>query len=97
MNELIDTIAAICTPPGDGGVAMIRISGPSSIEIANKVFSKDTHALETHKMTYGQFLDLDVKEVDRGLLVVMRAPQSYTGEDVVELFCHGGSLVTKRF
>ncbi len=96
MNELIDTIAAICTPSGDGGVAMIRISGPNSIEVSNKIFSKNTYQLETHKMSYGKFLDSNKNEVDQGLLVVMRAPQSYTGEDVVEIFCHGGALITKK-
>ena len=96
MNISTETIAAICTPPGDGGVAMIRLSGSRAIEISNKIFSKDISLLESHKMTYGQFLDGDQKEVDRGLIVVMRAPNSYTGEDVVELFCHGGSLITKK-
>lgn len=91
-----DTIAAICTPPGNGGVAMIRLSGPHSIAIANQIFSKEIINLPSYRMTLGEFLDQQNKVVDKGLLVVMRAPHSYTGEDVVELFCHGGHLITKK-
>lgn len=96
MKTFYETIAAICTPTGDGGVAMIRISGAHALEVAGKVFSKDPHHFESHKMVYGQFLNPEGQVVDEGLLVVMKGPHSYTGEDVVELFCHGGRLITKK-
>ncbi len=91
-----ETIAAICTPPGNGGVAMIRLSGPQAIEIASQIFSKEVKDLSPYRMTFGEFLDKERKVVDHGLLVVMKAPHSYTGEDIVELFCHGGHLITKK-
>lgn len=92
----LTTIAAICTPPGDGGVAMIRLSGPDAISIASNVFSKDLQDQKSHHMLYGSFLNAHREVVDSGLLVIMRAPHSYTGEDVVELFCHGGRLITQK-
>lgn len=85
------TIAAIATPPGEGGVAVIRISGKEALEIADKIFSGSVHSYASHTAHFGKFLD-----IDEGLLLVMRAPSSYTGEDTVELNCHGGSLITRR-
>lgn len=96
MQPNKETIAAICTPPGNGGVAMIRISGPQAVEIGNKIFSKDLASIDSHKIAYGSFLDTQKQEVDQGLIVKMLAPASYTGEDVVELFCHGGHLITQK-
>jgi tRNA modification GTPase len=85
------TIAAIATPPGEGGIAVIRISGPSALEIADKIFSGPVHSYPTHTAHFGKFLD-----IDEGILLVMRGPNSYTGEDTVECNCHGGSLVTRK-
>lgn len=96
MNQMKTTIAAICTPPGDGGVAMIRISGLNALEVAQKIFSKDLSTIVSHQLIYGKFINDEKKEIDHGLLVIMKAPNSYTGEDVVELFCHGGRLITKK-
>lgn len=96
MDNTQSTIAAICTPPGDGGVAMIRLSGPEAFSIANHFFSKNVDELTSHQMVYGSFLNTSGLEVDQGLLVKMKGPKSYTGENVVEIFCHGGRLITQQ-
>lgn len=89
------TIAAIATPPGEGGVAIIRISGTDALEIAAQVFSGKIHSYSSHTAHYGKFLN-DGKVIDSGLALVMLAPRSYTGEPTVELHCHGGSLISRR-
>lgn len=86
-----DTIAAIATPPGDGGIAIIRISGPKAIEIASKIFSGKVESYPTHTAHMGT-----IKDIDQVLLLVMLGKRSYTGEDTVEIHCHGGSFVSKR-
>ena len=92
------TIAAISTPPGKGGVAVIRISGDSALEIAKKMFHPRSAAgfesLVPRKQIYGDILSSG-EQIDDGLLTYFPAPNSYTGEDVVEISCHGGILVTK--
>jgi len=95
MHRDEETIAAIATPPGEGGVAIIRISGKDALDIAAKVFSGKVHAFASHTAHYGKFIDNDVV-VDSGLVLVMHAPKTYTGETVVELHCHGGSLISRR-
>ncbi len=101
MN-LFDTIAAISTPYGKGGVAMIRISGSSAVEIAQKVFrpasKKMLSELEHGKMVYGEIFMPDdcSNSIDDGMAVVFHAPRSFTGEDTVEITCHGGILVTRK-
>lgn len=96
MDNSQDTIAAICTPPGDGGVAMIRLSGPDAFSIANQFFSKELSEFESHYLVFGSFCNRAGIEIDQGLLVKMKSPKSYTGEDVVEIFCHGGHLITQK-
>ncbi len=93
--HLKDSIAAICTPPGEGGVAIIRICGPKAIEVADKVFSKDVPSFKTHTVHYGRFVDPQNQTVDDGLVIVMLGSRSYSGEDTVELHCHGGSIVSQ--
>ena len=104
--KLFDTIAAVSTPYGKGGVAMIRISGSDAISIADKVFrsasGKKLADFEHGKTTYGDIFMPDVADkeknnsIDDGIAVVFRAPRSFTGEDTVEITCHGGILVTKK-
>lgn len=89
------TIAAIATPPGDGGVAIVRISGPEAIEVADRIFSGPVKKYLTHTVHFGKILNHE-KVIDEGLVIVMRAPKSYTGEDIIEIHCHGGSLVTRK-
>lgn len=91
-----ETIAAVATPPGEGGVAIIRISGDQALEIANRVFSGDVHRYKTHTAHYGKVVDSSGESIDQALLLVMRAPRSYTGEDTVEIHCHGGRLITEK-
>ena len=92
-----DTIAAISTPPGEGAVAVIRISGPDSITIAGKIFKGRMPVAEAAARTFyfGSFEDAG-ERVDEGLLAVFRAPHSYTGENLVELHGHGGILVAAK-
>ncbi|MCW3055042.1 MAG: tRNA modification GTPase TrmE [Chthonomonadales bacterium] len=98
----IDTIAAVATPPGEGGIAVIRVSGPLALSIADRVFGRDFRGdlagkLRGYTVRYGQFVDMMTGDVaDDGLLTVFRAPHSYTGEDCAELSCHGGRATTER-
>lgn len=89
------TIAAIATPPGEGGIAVIRISGKEAIPIADAIFSGPVASYKSHTCHFGKILDGD-EVIDEALIIVMRAPRSYTGEDTVEIQCHGGSLISKR-
>lgn len=93
-----DTIAAIATPPGEGGVAIVRISGPDAERIASDIFvRKSTARLESHKLYHGKIRDpLTNTVLDEVLLTVMRRPRSYTGEDVVEVHGHGGAHVVRQ-
>lgn len=94
-----DTIAAIATPPGVGGIGVIRISGPDAADIAMRVFRRqnaqplDLAATRSHTLHYGTIVDGSTHHpVDDVLLSWMRGPQTYTREDVVEISCHGGPL-----
>lgn len=94
-----DTIAAIATPPGEGGIGIVRISGPKAEEIALRLFSPDRGKirLRSHHLHYGKIVDPKTNlPLDRVLLTVMRRPRSYTGEDVVEIHGHGGPLLMRR-
>ena len=102
MN-LLDTIAAISTPFGKGGVAVIRISGENAINIAEKIFKpiskKPLSEYESFRAVYGGiYTNVDNKEIqiDDGLATIFRAPRSFTGENTVEISCHGGVLVTGK-
>ncbi len=94
-----DTICAVSTPPGEGGIGIIRISGRTSVAIADKIFrlrSAEAGSLETaptHSLHYGYIIDPTTQEqVDEVLASVMRSPATYTREDVVEINCHGGMM-----
>ncbi|MCS7232928.1 MAG: tRNA uridine-5-carboxymethylaminomethyl(34) synthesis GTPase MnmE [Synergistetes bacterium] len=95
-----DTIAAIATPWGEGGIAIVRLSGPQAIEIADKVFKgkrKSLKNMPTYTMAYGHIVNPSTgEEIDEVIVSLMRAPYSYTREDVVEINCHGGTLVASR-
>ncbi len=96
-----DTVAAVSTPYGKGGVAVIRISGEDAVAVAERVFTPvDGKPVGEHPArvaVYGTVHDpADPTVLDDGLCVVFRAPRSFTGEDTVELSCHGGILVTRR-
>jgi tRNA modification GTPase len=95
-----DTIAAIATPLGEGGLAIIRLSGPRSLAVADKCFepagkqSLKPSAAPTHTIHYGRIVR-NGRTVDETLLSVMRAPRTFTREDAVEITCHGGMLAAK--
>ena len=102
MN-LLDTIAAISTPFGKGGIAVIRISGADAISVAERVFMpmnrKPLSSIESNRAVYGTIYsskDGESVAIDDGIAVVFRAPASFTGEDTVEISCHGGMLLTQR-
>lgn len=93
---LFDTIAAIATAQGDGGVAIIRISGEKSFEILDKIFKPINNTkIGYYKLKYGNLVDKD-KIIDEVMAVRMKAPKSYTCEDVVEINCHGGHKMAQR-
>ena len=95
----MDTIAAIGTPHGKGGVAMVRISGDNAFAVAERVFAPSSPGRfaekEQRRAYYGSFFD-EVGVFDDGLCLIFRAPHSFTGENVAELYCHGGILVTQK-
>lgn len=91
-----ETIAAVATPPGEGGVAIIRISGKEAITVASKVFSGPVQSFKSHTAHFGHILNSHKEHVDDVLLLPMLGKRSYTGEDTIEIHCHGGSLVTRR-
>jgi tRNA modification GTPase len=96
-----DTICAVSTPPGAGGIGIIRISGSAAIGIASTIFrprrDKDLMIAPSHSLHYGHVIDSASNEtVDEALMSVMRAPATYTREDVVEINCHGGMMPLLR-
>lgn len=91
-----ETIAAIATPPGEGGVAIIRISGDQALIVAAKVFTGPIHTYASHTAHYGSICNLNKEHIDDVLVLLFLGKRSYTGETTVEIHCHGGSLVTRR-
>ena len=94
-----DTIAAIATPPGQGGIAIIRISGARSETVIKTLFLPDTPWKEQHSHHFyiGQILDKPHgTPIDQGAVILMRAPKSYTCENTVEVHLHGGNFLTRR-
>ena len=96
-----DTITAIATPPGEGGIAVIRVSGPEAFAVGARLFRPrrpgNPADYAGYTVHYGRFDDVDTGDsIDDGLLTVFRAPHSYTGEDSVEISCHGGGATTAR-
>lgn len=98
--QMDETIAAISTPPGEGGIGIIRISGESALEVADKLYQLGQKKLsdqESHTIHYGYLVDPQTDErIDEVMVSVMRAPKTYTREDVVEINTHGGLLATNR-
>lgn len=91
-----ETIAALATPPGEGGIAIIRISGKGALDIASKVFSGPVKTYTSHTAHYGYVLDKQGAKIDEALLLVLLGPRSFTGEDTVEIQCHGGMIASKN-
>ncbi|MDK7882452.1 tRNA uridine-5-carboxymethylaminomethyl(34) synthesis GTPase MnmE [Lactobacillus iners] len=93
-----DTIAAIATPIGEGGISIIRVSGENALEIVNKIFrGENLNKVASHTIHYGHIIDYANKDVvDEVLVTVMLAPKTFTRENTVEVSCHGGLLVTQK-
>lgn len=93
-----DTIAAISTPPGEGAISIVRMSGEEAVSIAQKVFSgKDLTQAKSHTINYGHIVDPKThEEIDEVMVSLMLAPKTFTREDVVEINCHGGIVATNR-
>ena len=91
-----DTICAISTSLGVGAISIVRLSGPEAIAITNKIYKgKDLTKVESHTINYGHIYEND-KIIDEVLVSVMRAPKTFTTEDVVEINCHGGIASTNK-
>lgn len=93
----MSTIAGISTPLSNGGISVIRISGNDAIEIADKIYKGKTclRDVKSHTISYG-YIEEDGNIVDEVIVLVFKAPRSYTAEDVVEIQCHGGIVVTRK-
>ena len=95
-----DTISAISTAVGNAGIGIIRLSGKNSIEVVDKIFLSPSHKtlqnISGRKIVFGHILDTDGEVLDEVIILIMRAPKSYTCEDVVEIQCHGGTEVLRN-
>jgi tRNA modification GTPase len=90
------TIAALATPPGEGGIAIVRICGDEALNVAQKIFSGPVHSYKTHTAHLGKVLDIQGNFIDQALMLVMLGRRSYCGEDTVEIHCHGGGLIARK-
>ena len=100
MKEF-DTICAISTAIGEGGIAIIRVSGDKALEIVSKIFrpknGKDIREMKTYTMRYGHIVDINTEElIDEVIISYMKGPRSFTAEDIVEINCHGGVTSTNK-
>lgn len=94
---LEDTIAAAATAPGQGGISIVRISGRDAEYVLRKIFRPAGHGgMRDHMLTYGRLIEADGETADECMAVLMRAPKTYTREDVAELHLHGGEFLTRR-
>ena len=92
-----DTIAAIATPFGTGGISVIRVSGKDSINLVNQIFKgSDLTKVKSHTIHYGHIIDKDNNILDEVMVSVLKAPRTFTAEDTIEISTHGGILVTQR-
>ncbi len=98
--SMFDTIAAISTPRGEGGIGIVRISGSEAIEILAKIFkpksNKEVKNLNNFSINYGKLYNENSEIVDEVLVSVMKGSKTYTAEDIVEINCHGGYLITEK-
>ena len=95
VHPATDTIAAIATAAGTGGIGIIRISGPEALPLLHQLFVplKPRSHFTSHTLYYGTVVNRNGQILDEALAVYMQAPHTYTREDVVELHCHGSALV----
>lgn len=100
ITKEFDTIAAISTPPGEGAISIVRLSGADAVMIADKIYHSGRKHLAnaaSHTIHYGHIIDPDnQREIDEVMVSVMRAPKTFTREDIIEINCHGGMVVTNQ-
>lgn len=94
------TIAAISTATGEAGIGIVRMSGEESFDIAKKIFRKPNKQtvkdFQNRKLNYGYIFDNNENMIDEVLLAFMKGPHTYTREDIVEIYCHGGHIAVKN-
>lgn len=99
MKEF-DTIAAIATSIGEGGISIIRVSGDKAIDIVSSIFvgknNRGLHDFKSYTMRYGHIIDKDKSKLDEVIISYMKGPKSFTAEDTIEINCHGGVVGTNR-
>lgn len=95
MRGISDTITAICTPPGQGALGIIRVSGNEAIAVANGIFSKDISTAKGYTLHYGNLMKSG-QILDEVVVSVFKGPRSFTREDVVEISCHGSSFILRE-
>lgn len=92
-----DTICAVSTPAGVGGIAVVRVSGRDAVKCVMKSWrGADLNAVQTHTLHLGRIVDTDGETLDEVVAAVFRGPRSFTGEDVIELSCHGSLWVQQQ-
>ena len=94
-----DTITSISTPMGEGAIGIVRLSGPQAIEIGDTLYKgkKKLSEVDTHTINYGHIIDPETNEtVEEVMISVLRAPKTFTREDIIEINCHGGILTINR-
>lgn len=98
MMRSVETIVAVATPPGEGGIGIVRLSGPQAEDFLDQLFRGSHPSLprHSHYLYLGHLHDVSGRLLDEVMVVVMRAPRSYTREDVIEVHCHGGMVVMRR-
>ncbi len=97
-RDAFETIAAIATPPGEGAIGIVRISGPEALSVAERVVRSKRRLSDvpSHTLVYGKVVDEHERILDDVLVGVMRAPRTYTGEDLIEINCHGGPVILQH-
>ena len=95
MNNTFSTISAISTPLGNGGIAVLRVSGEEAISVVDSHFSGNLIPAKSHRALFGKFIS-NGETIDEVVVTIFRAPRSYTGEDVVEISCHGNMFIAQR-
>ena len=96
-HQLHDTITALATPPGLGAIGIIRLSGPAAVGIVSGLFrGKKLAAQPSHTAHFGRIIDAQGEVLDEVVVTLFLAPRSYTGEDVVEISCHGSPYILQK-
>lgn len=93
---MFDSIVAIATPPGIGALSIIRLSGKETFDIVKTFFTKDLSTADSHTAHFGKILDADGSVIDEVILLIMKGKKSFTGENSVEIICHGSPLIAQK-